>query len=268
MKKIILSIILLSLSNLLYSQVGIATQNPLGVFHVDANKNDNSSTTPTVAQQSDDFVIKNNGNIGVGNVNPKVKLDLRAADNSNSALGIGTTSASASTAGAGAIKYDPVENTMSYSNELVWVLAKPSIITKAQVVAVNTNSNTFSNLAETDVNSWTESTDVTNSFEPTTGIFTAPHDGIYNISASFNFNSGTIGADTYTRLGFIRSTGETNYCVTPYALSGTAEAGDACSSSFYLLSGETLKIAIFHNLGTDKTLNTSGGYNNLTILEQ
>ena len=38
MKKIILSIILLSLSNLLYSQVGIATQNPLGVFHLDANK--------------------------------------------------------------------------------------------------------------------------------------------------------------------------------------------------------------------------------------
>ncbi|MEF9476666.1 hypothetical protein OWR28_01895 [Chryseobacterium sp. 1B4] len=78
MKKIIISSGML-ISNLIFSQVGINTPSPQGAFHVDGAKDNVSTGVPTVAQQSNDFVVLSNGNVGVGTVNPANKLDIRSA---------------------------------------------------------------------------------------------------------------------------------------------------------------------------------------------
>lgn len=74
-------IILILLVNVfaLKSQVGINSQSPLGVFHVDP-KGDTSGTT----NGSDDFIISSDGRVGIGTVSPTARLDvvgnLRIAD--------------------------------------------------------------------------------------------------------------------------------------------------------------------------------------------
>lgn len=71
------------------AQVGINTNLPQGKFHVDAAKN--NTTELTDLQKNDDFVVKSDGKIGLGNTNPAVRLDARSANDSNSAIAIGYT---------------------------------------------------------------------------------------------------------------------------------------------------------------------------------
>lgn len=53
-----------------FGQVGVNTTNPKGVFHVDAEGNNNTTGAPTPAEQKDDFTILSNGSIGVGTISP------------------------------------------------------------------------------------------------------------------------------------------------------------------------------------------------------
>ena len=63
-----------------YSQVGVNTNNPQGVFNIDGGK-DNPTTgagsTFTPQQQLNDVVVLPNGNMGIGTINPDTKLDIR-----------------------------------------------------------------------------------------------------------------------------------------------------------------------------------------------
>lgn len=53
------------------AQVGINTQNPIGIFHVDSKSDTNGSNNTT-----DDVVINSAGNVGVGTTTPQEKLDV------------------------------------------------------------------------------------------------------------------------------------------------------------------------------------------------
>lgn len=67
-------------STTIFSQsIGINTVNPLGIFHVDG-KRDNSKI-PSPAQQLNDFIITNDGNIGIGTIYPKSKLHISSTSN-------------------------------------------------------------------------------------------------------------------------------------------------------------------------------------------
>lgn len=57
-----------------FSQVGIKTTNPLGVFHIDG-KNDNSNI-PTESEALNDFIVDSNGKVGLGSVSPQNKLQI------------------------------------------------------------------------------------------------------------------------------------------------------------------------------------------------
>lgn len=65
---------------ILSAQVGINTKNPQGIFHVDARSTlalTNPETgIPDAIQESDDFIITPEGNVGVGTITPKTKLDI------------------------------------------------------------------------------------------------------------------------------------------------------------------------------------------------
>lgn len=70
-KKTLLLVGILSMG-ISYAQVGINTQNPQGVFHVDA-KSDTNGTTGT----GDDIIVTSRGYMGIGTIEPKERLDLR-----------------------------------------------------------------------------------------------------------------------------------------------------------------------------------------------
>lgn len=80
MKKNIILFAALFISTAAFSQVGINTSTPEGVFHIDSKKNNNNiaSTSTTVA---DDVVVSNTsgkeGNVGLGTKDPSVKLEIQ-----------------------------------------------------------------------------------------------------------------------------------------------------------------------------------------------
>ncbi|PTT41854.1 hypothetical protein DBR28_03390 [Chryseobacterium sp. HMWF028] len=122
--KHIFSIAFIVAYNVTWSQVGILTENPQGSFHIDGAKDNNPSASPTLIQQSNDFVVTQNGKVGVGNLIPVTKLDSRSNPGNivpgEGAIGVGETAATAANAGAGAIRYNPVNNNLEYSNGEVW----------------------------------------------------------------------------------------------------------------------------------------------------
>ena len=75
-KNIIISIGLL-LSGFSYSQVGINTANPQGIFNIDGGKdNPTTGSAHTDAQQLNDFTVTAAGNVGIGKIAPSTKLHI------------------------------------------------------------------------------------------------------------------------------------------------------------------------------------------------
>ncbi|QQY33640.1 Uncharacterised protein [Chryseobacterium gleum] len=148
MKKIIISSGML-FSSLAFSQVGINTPNPQGSFHVDGAKDNVSTGVPTVAQQSNDFVVLSNGNVGMGTVSPTNKLDIRSTTNGALKIVDGTQgNARVLTSDANGVatwKDLPVSaNTNIYNSN--------GTLTGARTVAQGTNSLAFTSTATTGTN--------------------------------------------------------------------------------------------------------------------
>lgn len=76
MKKYILYSCTLLINSFAFSQVGIGTTNPQGVFHVDAGKN--TIVGGTSSNFSDDLTITATGNVGIGTLSPSTKLELNS----------------------------------------------------------------------------------------------------------------------------------------------------------------------------------------------
>lgn len=74
MKRFLLLAVILFSLRLVQAQIGINTENPLTLFHVDS-AGDNS-VSPTAAQLSNDVVITTSGSMGVGTLTPSVKLEI------------------------------------------------------------------------------------------------------------------------------------------------------------------------------------------------
>jgi hypothetical protein len=55
------------------AQVGVNTSAPQGVFHV----NSNTTSDPNNNNKTDDVIISNTGNVGIGLINPAAKLDIK-----------------------------------------------------------------------------------------------------------------------------------------------------------------------------------------------
>lgn len=56
------------------AQVGINTKNPQGIFHIDSKAN-----TIGTANFSDDIIVDSQGNLGIGTLSPKTKLDIQGS---------------------------------------------------------------------------------------------------------------------------------------------------------------------------------------------
>ena len=75
-KNIIISIGLL-LSGFSYSQVGINTANPQGIFNIDGGKdNPTTGSAHSNAKQLNDFTVTAAGNVGIGKIAPSTKLHI------------------------------------------------------------------------------------------------------------------------------------------------------------------------------------------------
>jgi len=76
-KKIIVACSLITFG-VSFAQVGINTANPQGMFHVDGAKDNNTTGTPTAAQQLNDVIVTNAGNVGIGTTTPTAKMEINS----------------------------------------------------------------------------------------------------------------------------------------------------------------------------------------------
>lgn len=92
MNKSIVILTTLFVSNVVFSQVGINTANPQGIFHVDGAKDNNATASPSVSQQVNDFIVLPSGNVGIGTTTPSQKLEITTGGtNSNPITGFKLT---------------------------------------------------------------------------------------------------------------------------------------------------------------------------------
>jgi len=131
-KFIFLGMLLIPLS--VYSQVGVNTDNPKAIFHVDGAKDNPNATDPTPAQQANDFVITSSGSVGIGTNTPdpssmfEINVDNLNSDNKKGFLGprVSLTSftddKTVPNPTKGLLVYNTGENTnFPYSGYAVWV---------------------------------------------------------------------------------------------------------------------------------------------------
>ncbi|WP_250252286.1 hypothetical protein [Chryseobacterium sp. Marseille-Q3244] len=303
MKKNCLFILMFLSFHCVFSQVGINTPNPQGILHIDGQK-DNPSTGSsfTPSQQSNDIIITAAGRVGVGMLTPAVKVDAR--NSGNGAIGFGTSSLTAAAADEGALRYN---NGVEYSNGNEWLplLTAQPASNKVIVIAAKTNNNVklavpsaatvtagLQNRSSNYLVDWAkifESNSGTN-FNASTGVFTAPRNGVYvatfttdlaplainyttdplnpiQIEAIWQLYDNTAGLLPANIVNTIK-------CVNTMSSNsiGNIDAGSNCTASFYMTSGQRLMPYIWFNLNNSNlanfSLNNTGGYNNLTIAEQ
>ncbi len=293
-KILLLSIFYYSIG-LLYAQTGIGTPNPLGALHIDGAKDNITTGIPTAAQLANDVIIsKTTGYIGVGVLSPIVKLDMRSSSTENS-LGLNTTTMTASAAGSGAVRYDvnnaPVGAKIEVSDGSVWNKAyiAPQ---KAVVVVRKITSQAIVQGSATTIINWNEVRDMSNSFIPGTGEFTAPRDGTYTFLLTFNFNSTVINDGSRVESQFYNPVTNTVlasvYKTFGQSMTGTADdanstrltqAGGSSTVTLTLTAGTKVVTRLLHNLISSGSIalrvttdssdpaNPDDGFNNLTIIE-
>ena len=270
-----------------FSQVGINTQTPSATLDIVSQGNNASTKALKITNSSAAklFTVLDNGTVGVGTDSPNAKLDIRTTPTSTTdpgegMLGIGTTATAASTAGAGAIRYSTLSGgTIDYSDGTTWRTLQ-SNVRKSLVTAkkwTTTQSISFPSAAL--IVNWVEVTDINGDFDPVTGVFTAPRNGVYTISATLGFQS----ANDYkgwveTIISVVNSAGNeiASYKTASAAVSnGNAiDPGAPITATISLSAGQ--KVRIFAYNSTQRTINlryNSGstpsdeGYNNLNIIE-
>ncbi|WP_295221205.1 hypothetical protein [uncultured Chryseobacterium sp.] len=301
MKKINLSFTIMLLSYQLYcSQVGINTSNPQGRFHVDGNKDNPATGSPNSTQAANDFFIDPVGNTGVGTLIPSVKLDLRSAGSNNS-LGIGNTAQTAAQVSAGTLRYVPVNGgVLQYSDGTAWFQLKTPDIEKTNVVARIRSAAfqpqyQFPYNIDKKVTQFEEFSDNKNAFDPSSGEFIAPRNGIYLLTFSYDMVKYWVLKGGMIEVDFVKTTDSgaisiEKKCVRSLASYGDnssvtyarqSQVGGSCVGAISLNTNEKIYATIRQTTyngdlslrlppsgAVNDLSNTEQGFNHLTITEQ
>ena len=183
------------LTGFYYAQVGINTASPQGVFHIDGNKDNPTTGTPSVGQQSNDFSVIASSGLGTGAIK----------------VGIGTTVPTQSLDIAnGNLRVRNINNSVGMANDKLLVADANGIIKVVggdSFSASDSGNRVLNAVGGDDINAATdwndnefttlnldELFDPQNAYDSTTGVYTVPKDGLYFLYGVCGF-TGYSGAN-------------------------------------------------------------------------
>lgn len=174
-KKGFLLIISLLLAELCISQVGINTENPLGVFHIDPNSN----TTSIGANSEDDMLVDSDGNVAIGANSAQAKLDI----NGNLRIGSAPVIANSSVLVR--------DNTTGLVGTAVAIPTRLAFIqsTESQLLTTVPEKTLFNTAAPVQV-TWSPTDIVSNNlvdFDDAGDLFVINETGLYELSGFINY---------------------------------------------------------------------------------
>lgn len=260
--------------------VGINTVSPTATLEVKGESN--SATKKTLRITNSDGVeiltLLDNGRLGVGQVAPTVRLDLRGGA-TNPIVAIGTTINTAASVGGGAIRYMAGTKEIHYSDGSQWFRLQSSAIRPCVVAPNNYIAGAYPSNATTRLTGFVPVYDSHGTFNGANSVYTAPVDGLYVVSFTLSFNRAiAINANTYIEGKWVASNGRTIRCIQAYPDTGRGQGGLTCSGTIQLSSGDTLWPEVWHNLGGTKSMRVYGyspgspnsdiGFNQLSIFAQ
>lgn len=136
------------------------------------------------------------------------------------------------------------------------IAASESILVSAK----NSSGQSISNNTVTDITNWTLVKDSSGSFNASTGVFTAPSPGNYEIILQVGWTTSATG----TRVGRIKYQGsDVSYTEAP--ASASIPPTNFVLWSGPMLTGETLKPAVFQNSGGSVNLSSDSNTTKLSI---
>lgn len=281
MKKIIIKSIIFSwfFTPIIYGQIGINNIDPKASLDVTSTETNQSHIVFNVdipTNHNGALNIYNNGNITMQQDQSSfVKFDLRnRLTNGESSIGIGYTDLSATEAQAGAIRYNPTYQALEYSDGLNWNRLQTNP-TKGFVIANNSSGQRMSNIPSflayyESLKNWTSVYDQTNSFNPSNGIFTAPHTGLYSVSATATFDNISVRQGGQYEVIINGNNGGSEFkSVVPYLTAVTSgRISNMAQTILYLTAGQTIEVYVYFNLfDRAPSLYTDASFNTLTIAE-
>jgi len=180
-----------------------------------------------------------NGNVGIGTAFPGIsnKLDVWGNINLTGTLKINDHPGFSGQVLTSNGTTSPTWQNMPLSNPQVGFFAKKN------------NNQAIPNNIETTILSYTESFDDGNSFNPNTGLFTAPSDGVYHFDSEFCFNVNPTFDMTVLCRFFINSTASESTLV-----SLNSNYSTTLSYVVKLLAGNTVSLKVYQNNGTSINL--------------
>lgn len=198
MKKNLLLAAFSAFSSLSIAQVGIYTPNPQASFHIDAGKDNPKTGTPSASQQVNDFsVVLQSGigagsmSVGIGTIAPTQRLDITNGNvrirDINSIVGTGSDKLLVASS-AGVLKVAGGDFfSVGDSGNRVLDATLGGIINAAN----NWDNNSFTTLV------MDEQYDPLNAYNPTSGEFIVPQDGLYYIYGVCGFNTPKDGSGIF-----------------------------------------------------------------------
>lgn len=214
------------------------------------------------------------GNVGIGTSSPIVRLDARTnpgnATPGNGSIGIGETTLAAAGAGAGAVRYSTGSGgVLQYSNGTNWNTLS-SNVQKSVVIASKQTSFQIPDQSVTNVTGWTSTIDINNDFNESTGVFTAPRTGNYQVSFSFTFDNGegNYNDKSWIEAVITLSNGTRRVSAIPVPAQTNIYAGANVSFTVRLNAGATVRPTIYQFSGSRKWLRIDqAGFNNFSVVE-
>lgn len=140
----------------------------------------------------------------------------------------------------------------------------PSVVS---VSARNSSGQSIANNLTTTLTNWTEISDASGAFNATTGIFTAPSAGLYNIFTAITFGDTVSSSDRNLYITDATSVTILAHSIRPFNTAGSGQTTQVLFMQVSATSSQQFAIQVSHNAGSNQSI-VAAATRNILIIEK